>query len=133
MGNEDQTSRAPVRSGAGRSVTIKDLAAELGLSITTISRALNGYSDVGEKTRRRVSDTARRLGYRPNRNAQRLVTMRTHNVAWVQQDNDRKFVDPHFVEVMAGRAAGGPRAQLRYRSGERNARARNAGLRPLRQ
>ena len=101
MGNKpNQPSAVPVASG--RSVTIKDLAAELGLSITTISRALNGYSDVGEKTRRRVADTARRLGYRPNRNAQRLVTQRTHNVAWVQQDNDRKFVDPHFVEVMAG-------------------------------
>jgi LacI family transcriptional regulator len=89
-------------AGIGRSVTIKDLAAELGLSITTISRALNGYPDVGEKTRKRVSDVAQKLGYRPNRNAQRLVTRRTHNVAWVQQDNDRKFVDPHFVEVMAG-------------------------------
>jgi LacI family transcriptional regulator len=86
----------------GRSVTIKDLAAELGLSITTISRALNGYPDVGEKTRKRISEVAQKLGYRPNRNAQRLVTQRTHNVAWVQQDNDRKFVDPHFVETMAG-------------------------------
>ncbi len=85
-----------------RNVTIKDLAAELGLSITTISRALNGYSDVGEKTRRRIGEAARRLGYTPNRNAQRLVNRRTHNIAWVQSDNDRKFVDPHFVEVMAG-------------------------------
>lgn len=92
----------PGPASTGRNVTIKDLAAELGLSITTISRALNGYPDVGEKTRRRVSDVAQKLGYRPNRNAQRLVTQRTHNVAWVQQDNDRKFVDPHFVEVMAG-------------------------------
>lgn len=89
--------------GAGRpSVTIKDLAADLGLSITTISRALNGYPDVGEKTRQRVIEAARRRGYRPNRNAQRLVTQRTHNIAWVQSDNERKFVDPHFVEVMAG-------------------------------
>ena len=68
----------------GRNITIKDLAAELGLSITTISRALNGYPDVGEKTRRRVSEVAQKLGYRPNRNAQRLVTQRTHNIAWVQ-------------------------------------------------
>ena len=87
---------------AKRSVTIKDLSRELGLSITTISRALNGYSDVGEKTRQRVFEVARNRGYRPNRNAQRLVTQRTHNIAWVQADNDRKFVDPHFVEVMAG-------------------------------
>jgi LacI family transcriptional regulator len=99
--------RKPIRPGtqsgaSGRSVTIKDVAAELGLSITTISRALNGYPDVGEKTRKRISEVAQKLGYRPNRNAQRLVTQRTHNVAWVQQDNDRKFVDPHFVETMAG-------------------------------
>ena len=90
------------RSGLTRSVTIKDLASELGLSITTISRALNGYSDVGDKTRKRVAEAAQMMGYRPNRNAQRLVTKRTHNIAWVQSDNDRKFVDPHFVEVMAG-------------------------------
>ena len=92
-----------------RSVTIKDLAAELELSITTISRALNGYTDVGEKTRKRVEEAAQRVGYRPNRNAQRLVTQRTHSFAWVQADNDRKFVDPHFVEVMSGalRAARG--------------------------
>ncbi len=91
------------RSGApGRNVTIKHLAAELGLSITTISRALNGYPDVGHATRDRIAEAARRMGYRPNRNAQRLVRGRTHNLAWVQSDNDRKFVDPHFVEVMAG-------------------------------
>lgn len=89
-------------AGLGRSMTIKDLAAELELSITTISRALNGYSDVGEKTRERVAEAAQRMGYRPNRNAQRLVTRRTHNIAWVQPDNERKFLDPHFIEVMAG-------------------------------
>lgn len=90
------------QAGKGRNVTIKDLATELGLSITTISRALNGYSDVGEKTRKRIAEAALAMGYRPNRNAQRLATRRTHNIAWVQSDNDRKFVDPHFVEVMAG-------------------------------
>ena len=83
-------------------MTIKDLAAELDLSITTISRALNGYADVGEKTRAKVEDAAQRLGYRPNRNAQRLVLQRTHNVAWVQSDNELKYLDPHFAEVMAG-------------------------------
>ncbi|HVY52861.1 MAG TPA: LacI family DNA-binding transcriptional regulator [Devosia sp.] len=98
-GTKGPGSRPPV---SGRSVTIRDVARELELSITTVSRALNGYPDVGERTRKRVAEVAQRLGYRPNRNAQRLVTRRTHNIAWVQQDNDRKFVDPHFVEVMAG-------------------------------
>lgn len=100
--NKDTRKAGARAARAARHVTIKDLAGELGLSITTISRALNGYPDVGEKTRKRVEEAAQRLGYRPNRNAQRLVTRRTHNIAWVQPDNERKFVDPHFVEVMAG-------------------------------
>lgn len=106
---QDQKLKSKARRSAargplagGRNITIKDLAAELELSITTISRALNGYSDVGEETRKRIAEAARVMGYRPNRNAQRLVTRRTHNLGWVQSDNDRKFVDPHFVEVMAG-------------------------------
>ena len=103
-------SSKPVRTGpasragtrARGAVTIKDLAARLDLSITTISRALNGYSDVGQKTRQRVHKAAREMGYRPNRNAQRLVTQKTHNIAWVQSDTDNKVVDPHFIEVMVG-------------------------------
>ncbi|MCD7059188.1 substrate-binding domain-containing protein [Pelagibacterium xiamenense] len=85
-----------------RGITIKHLAAELGLSITTISRALNGYSDVGEATRQKIVEAARRAGYTPNRNAQRLVTQRSHTIAWVQSEHDAKFADPHFVEVLAG-------------------------------
>lgn len=94
-------SRRPTAKVA-RKITIKDVAAELDLSITTISRALNGYPDVGKETRTKVIDTARRLGYTPNRNAQRLVTRKTHSLAWVQSDHDAKFADPHFVEVLAG-------------------------------
>src|ERR1700759_1881111 len=100
MGTSSKSARAP--AAAGRNVTIKDLAAELDLSITTISRALNGYPDVGDRTRAKVEGAAKRLGYRPNRNAQRLVLQRTHNIAWVQSDNERKYLDPHFSEVMAG-------------------------------
>jgi len=87
---------------AGQRVTIKDLARQLGLSITTISRALNGYSDVGEATRQRVIEAARKTGYRANRNARRLVMKRAHSFGWVRPDNDGLLADPHFVEVFAG-------------------------------
>ncbi|MCF4097737.1 LacI family DNA-binding transcriptional regulator [Maritalea mediterranea] len=83
-------------------ITIKDLSAALGLSITTISRALNGYSDVSAKTRERVQQTAREMGYTPNRNAQRLVTQKSHSLGWIKGDGSQHFVDPHFVEVFAG-------------------------------
>ena len=47
------------------SVTLKDLAAKLGLSITTVSRALAGYSDVASATRQRVLEAAEEMGYVP--------------------------------------------------------------------
>ncbi|MCZ4271480.1 LacI family DNA-binding transcriptional regulator [Maritalea porphyrae] len=92
----------PIGNKEQNQVTIKDLARKLDLSITTISRALNGYSDVGAKTRDRVQKAAQEMGYTPNRNAQRLVTQRSHSIGWIKGDGSQHFVDPHFVEVFAG-------------------------------
>jgi LacI family transcriptional regulator len=47
-------------------VTLKDIAKHTGFSITTISRALAGYSDVSPATRQRVREVADQLGYQPN-------------------------------------------------------------------
>ena len=55
---------------------LKDLAGELGLSQTTVSRALNGYPEVSEATRQRVLEAARRFDYRPHASARRLATGR---------------------------------------------------------
>ena len=46
-------------------MNLKDLAGELGLSQTTVSRALNGYPEVSEATRQRVLEAARRLDVPP--------------------------------------------------------------------
>lgn len=56
-----------------RRVTIKDIAAELGLSVGIINRALNGKSGVSPKTKALVLDTAERMGYRVNRVAQGMA------------------------------------------------------------
>ncbi|WP_409273757.1 LacI family DNA-binding transcriptional regulator [Neobacillus sp. SCS-31] len=53
--------------------TIKDIAKTAGVSVTTVSRALNGYSDVSEKTRQRIMDIAKELNYSPNILARGLV------------------------------------------------------------
>ncbi len=53
-------------------MSLKDIAKELGLSVTTVSRALNGYSDVSAETKARVEEMAQRRGYRPNTLARRL-------------------------------------------------------------
>ncbi|WP_391117840.1 LacI family DNA-binding transcriptional regulator [Psychrobacillus sp. L3] len=53
--------------------TIKDIARAAGVSITTVSRGLNGYSDVSEKTREKIIRIAKELNYSPNTLARSLV------------------------------------------------------------
>ena len=59
---------------------IHDIALKCGFSVSTVSKALNGYSDVSDKTRQLVLETARELGYVPNANARALKTNRTFNI-----------------------------------------------------
>ena len=84
------------------SVTLKDLAAELGLSITTVSRALGGYSDVAEGTRRRVLQAAEGMGYVPSATARRLQKGRTDTIGFVIPTSGPRFSDPFFSELLAG-------------------------------
>jgi LacI family transcriptional regulator len=60
---------------------LKDLARELGLSATTVSRALDGYPEVAEATRQRVAAAARRAGYLPDPAARRLRRGRADTIA----------------------------------------------------
>ncbi len=53
-------------------MSLKAIAKQLGISVTTVSRALNGYDDVSQETRARVQAEADRRGYRPNTLARRL-------------------------------------------------------------
>ncbi|MFU0799673.1 MAG: LacI family transcriptional regulator [Xylanivirga thermophila] len=59
---------------------IRDISLKCGLSVSTVSKALNGYSDVNEQTRELVLRTAKSLGYVPNANARALKTNRTFNI-----------------------------------------------------
>lgn len=61
--------------------TLKTIAAETGLAIATVSRALKDAPDIGEETKKRVRETAQRLGYRPNRAGVRLRTGKTNVIA----------------------------------------------------
>ena len=81
---------------------LKDLADALGLSQTTVSRALNGYPEVSEATRRRVLEAAERYHYRPNPSARRLATGRAGAIGAVLPTDRNLLVDPHFVEFLAG-------------------------------
>lgn len=81
---------------------LKDLADRLGLSQTTVSRALNGYPEVSPATRERVIDAARRFDYRPNASARRLATGRAGAIGAVLRTDRTQMFDPHYVEFLAG-------------------------------
>ena len=83
-------------------MNLKQLASHLNLSQTTVSRALNGYPEVGEETRRRVSEAARRVGYRPNPHAMRLATGKSHAIGHVMPTDKTLMIDPHFSDFIAG-------------------------------
>ena len=62
-------------------VTIKDIARELKISVTTVSRALRNAHDVSIVTREKVLAKAEELNYHPNLNAKGLVANQSHNIA----------------------------------------------------
>ena len=53
--------------------TIKDIAARLGVSISTVSKGLNGASDISEELRQTVLDTAVEMGYSTKRSRKRMA------------------------------------------------------------
>ena len=83
-------------------VTLKDIARELNLSVTTVSRALYGYDDVAEQTRQRVWSAAAEMGYVPDTTAQRLRKGRTDTLGFVIPTFGPRFSDPFFTEFLAG-------------------------------
>ncbi len=85
--------------------TLKDIGAELGLSVATVSRALNGFPEVNIKTRDKVREAAERLGYRPNRVAQRLVTGRSGMVGMIIKIRADMSADQTFFEMLTGLTA----------------------------
>lgn len=84
-------------------MNLKDLAHRLGLSPTTVSRALNGYPEVNEATRERVIAAAKEHNYHPNARAIRLATGRAMAVGHVIAiANRHEIVNPVFADFIAG-------------------------------
>lgn len=84
-------------------MNLKQLSELLGLSQTTVSRALNGYPEVSEATRKRVQDAARTHGYRPNPRARGLATGKSGAIGHViPMARQNEMVNPVFGDFIAG-------------------------------
>lgn len=83
-------------------VKLKDLADDLGLSLATVSRALNGFPEVSERTRAKVRERADHLGYQPNQSARKLVGGRSGIIALIVPQAESLASDTTFFGVIAG-------------------------------
>src|SRR3954463_14467267 len=85
-------------------VTIKELARVSGVSVGTVSRALNGYADVRPETRERIMRLARELDYTPAAAARSLVTQRSHIIGVFMETGEGHpdLHHPFFHEVLGG-------------------------------
>lgn len=84
-------------------MNLKQLSELLGLSQTTVSRALNGYPEVNQKTRERVLEAARRHDYRPNTRAKGLATGRSMAIGHIiPVSTKHEMVNPVFGDFIAG-------------------------------
>ena len=82
-------------------VTIKELSKACGLSVSTVSKALNDYPDVSEETREQVRAIAARMGYRPSAIARGLKLGRTFNLGVLYSDDSASgFTHCYFAPIL---------------------------------
>ena len=74
-----------------RQVTLKDIANKLGVSTSTVSRALQDHPDISEKTREAVKELAKILGYKPNLVALNLKHSRTNTIGVLVPEVEHYF------------------------------------------
>lgn len=82
--------------------TLKSIAKATGFSVTTVSRALGGHSDVNEDTRQIIAEEARRQGYMPNLQARLLQGQRSQIIGLIMPMHGPRFTDLFFNELLSG-------------------------------
>lgn len=81
-------------------VSIKDIAKECGVSVATVSKSLNGHSDISKATKEKVRQAAERLGYMPNSAARALKTNRTYNLGVLFVDEAQSGLTHEFFAAV---------------------------------
>ncbi len=84
-------------------VSMKDIAKKCGVSVATVSKALNGQKDIGEETRKRICATAEEMGYMTNSVARALKTNRSYNLGMLFVDERRSGLGhEYFSTILEG-------------------------------
>ena len=81
-------------------VSMKDIAKQCGVSVATVSKALNGQPDIGEETRQKICSVAKELGYMTNSAARALKTNRTYNLGVLFVDERRSGLAHEYFSAV---------------------------------
>ena len=82
-------------------VSMKDISAACGVSIATVSKALNDHRDIGAETKEHIRQVAKQMGYSPNSAAKALKTNRTYNLGVLFVDDDQSgLTHDYFAYVL---------------------------------
>ena len=82
-------------------VSLKDIAQSSGVSVATVSKALNGQQDIGDATRERILSAAKEMGYTANAMARALKTNRTYNLGILFSDlQNSGFMHEYFASAL---------------------------------
>jgi len=81
-----------------KEITIYDIAQKLEVSAATVSRALKNHTAISEKTRKKIQDTARKMGYRTNNFASNLRKQKTNTIGIIIHELQSNFM----TSVLAG-------------------------------
>lgn len=81
-------------------VSLKDIAQRCGVSVATVSKALNGQPDIGPETRERIAAVAKEMGYMTNSAARALKTNRTYNLGVLFVDERRSGLTHEYFSAM---------------------------------
>ena len=84
-------------------VTIKDVAREAGVSISTVSKVINDMPGISEATTLRVKEVMRRLDYAPNSRAAGLARKSARCIAFLAKlEEFEPYTNPHLFDIMCG-------------------------------
>ncbi len=81
-------------------VSMKDISLRCGVSVATVSKAINGHSDIGERTAEHIRNVAKEMGYLPNAAARALKTNRTYNLGVLFIDNTHSGLTHEYFSSM---------------------------------
>ena len=82
-------------------VSMKDISVACGVSVATVSKALNDHGDIGAATKERIRQMAKEMGYFPNSAAKALKTNRTHNLGVLfEKEEHSGLTHDYFASVL---------------------------------